>query len=209
MTKLLHISASPRGEKSHSLAIARTFLETFRDTHPDVPAEELDLWDGTLPEFGPAAAEAKMAIFAGEQPQGAAAEAWAAATATFRRFDDADLYLFSVPMWNHGVPYILKQFIDVISQPGLVFGFDPAAGYTGLLTGKKAAVIYTSAVYGDGRGPEFGADFQAPYFGGWLRWAGVTDISEIQFRPNLATADAETPRRLAHEQARDLAKRFG
>ena len=208
MTKLLHISASPRGEKSHSLAIARTFLDTFRDTHPGIAVEELDLWDGTLPEFGPAAAEAKMAIFAGEEPQGAAAEAWAAATATFRRFDDADLYLFSVPMWNHGVPYILKQFIDVISQPGLVFGFDPAAGYTGLLTGRRAAVIYTSAVYGDDRGPEFGADFQAPYFGGWLRWAGVTDISEIQFRPNLATADAETPRRLAHEQARDLAKRF-
>ena len=32
MTKLLHISASPRGEKSQSLAIARTFLDTFRDT---------------------------------------------------------------------------------------------------------------------------------------------------------------------------------
>ncbi len=209
MTKLLHISASPRGEKSHSRAIARAFLETFHDTHPGTAVEELDLWDGSLPEFGPAAAEAKMAIFAGEQPQGAAAGAWAAATATFRRFDDADLYLFSVPMWNHGVPYILKQFIDVVSQPGLVFGFDPEAGYTGLLTGRKAAVIYTSAVYGPGRGPQFGADFQAPYLGGWLRWAGVTDISEIQVRPNLATADAETPRRLAHEQARDLAKRFG
>ena len=96
----------------------------------------------------------------------------------------------------------------MISQPGLIFGFDPAAGYTGLLTGKKAAVIYTSAVYGDDRGPEFGTDFQAPYFGDWLRWAGVSDVSEIQFRPNLATADAETPRRQAHEQARDLAKRF-
>jgi FMN-dependent NADH-azoreductase len=208
MTKLLHISASPRGEKSHSRAIAGTFLDTFRETHPGTAVEELDLWDGTLPAFGPDAAEAKMAIFAGEEPQGAAAEAWAAATATFRRFADADLYLFSVPMWNHGVPYILKQFIDVVSQPGLVFGFDPAAGYTGLLTGRKAAVIYTSAVYGDGRGPEFGTDFQAPYFGGWLRWAGITDVAEIQFRPNLATADAETPRREAHEQARDLAKRF-
>lgn len=208
MTKLLHISASPRGEQSESLAIARSFLDAFRDTHPGVAVEELDLWDGTLPPFGPDAAEAKMTIFAGAEPQGAAAGAWAAATATFRRFDDADLYLFSVPMWNHGVPYILKQFIDVVSQPGLVFGFDPATGYTGLLTGRKAAVIYTSAVYGDDRGPAFGADFQAPYFGDWLRWAGITDVSEIQFRPNLATADAETPRRQAHEQARDLAKRF-
>ena len=56
-------------------------------------------------------------------------------------------------MWNAGVPYILKQFIDVISQPGLVFGFDPERGYTGLLKDKKAAVIYTSAVYGPGAAP--------------------------------------------------------
>ena len=208
MTKLLHISASPRGDRSESLAVARTFLDTFREANPDIAVEEYDLWDGTLPAFGPDAAAAKMAIFAGQEPQGAPAQAWAAATAAFRRFDDADLYLFSVPMWNHGVPYILKQFIDVVSQPGLVFGFDPATGYTGLLTGKRAAVIYTSAVYGPERGPEFGHDFQAPYFGDWLRWAGITDVSEIQFRPNLATADADTARRFAHEQARDLAKRF-
>src|SRR5690606_30935438 len=106
----------------------------------------------TLPEFGPAAAAAKMQIFAGEQPTGAAAEAWRAAGDTFARFAAADKYLFSVPMWNATVPYILKQFIDVVSQPGMIFSFDPQAGYTGLLTGRKAAVIYTSAVYGEGRG---------------------------------------------------------
>jgi FMN-dependent NADH-azoreductase len=111
-------------------------------------------------------------------------------------------------MWNHGVPYVLKQFIDVVSQPGLVFGFDPVAGYTGLLAGKRAAVVYTSAVYGDGRGPAFGTDFQAPYFDDWLRWAGITDVSTIQFRPGLVTADPDTGRRYAHEQARDLGKRF-
>jgi FMN-dependent NADH-azoreductase len=206
--KLLHISASPRGEQSESIAIATTFLESFRQEHPDVGIEHFDLWDGTLPAFGPDAAAAKMAVFAGQQPTGAAADAWQAAIETFRRFDAADRYLFSVPMWNAGVPYILKQFIDVISQPGLVFGFDPEHGYTGLLAGKRAAVIYTSAVYGPGRGPAFGADFQAPFFNDWLRWAGVDDISEIHFRPNVAIADAEPGRRAAHAQARDAAKKF-
>lgn len=208
MSKLLHISASPRGERSESLALAATFLETVREVRPGTGIETYDLWDGTLPAFGPDAAAAKMAVFAGQEPQGAAAEAWDAAIATFRRFDAADHYLFSVPMWNAGVPYILKQFIDVVSQPGMVFGFDPDKGYSGLLRGKKAAVIYTSAVYGDGRGPAFGTDFQAPFFRDWLRWAGITDVSEVHFRPNLATADADTARQVAHEQARDLAKRF-
>jgi FMN-dependent NADH-azoreductase len=204
--KLLHISASPRGEKSESLAIARTFLDVFQEVHPDVAVEHFDLWDGTLPPFGPEAAAAKMAVFAGETPT---SEAWHRAVDTFHRFAAADRYLFTVPMWNHGVPYILKQFIDVVSQPGMVFGFDPERGYTGLLENKKAAVVYTGAVYGPGRGPAFGTDFQATYFSDWLRWAGVDDVTEIFFRPNLAVADAEPGRRAAHAAARDAAKLFG
>jgi FMN-dependent NADH-azoreductase len=206
--RLLHISASPRGAASESLAIAATFLDVFAEVHPEIEVQTFDLWDGTLPPFGPAAAAAKMAVFAGAAPEGAAADAWAAAIETFRRFDSADRYLFSVPMWNHGVPYILKQLIDVISQPGLVFGFDPVSGYQPLLRNKRAAVIYTSAVYGPVRGPAFGTDFQQPYFNDWLRWAGISDIDEVFFRPNLATEDADCGRQAAHAAARDLAKRF-
>jgi FMN-dependent NADH-azoreductase len=206
--RLLHISASPRGGASESLRLAATFLDTFAELNPGTEIERFDLWDGSLPPFGPAAAEAKMAVFSGAEPQGEPARAWAAAIETFRRFDAADRYLFSVPMWNAGVPYILKQFIDVISQPGLVFGFDPEAGYTGLLRGKKAAVIYTGAVYGPGRGSAFGNDFQQPFFLDWLRWSGITDVSEVSFRPNLATADADECREVALAAARDLAKLF-
>src|SRR5688500_1697077 len=208
MSKLLHISASPRGERSESLGLAKTFLEVYRELHPEDEIIEWDLWDGSLPEFGPAAAAAKMDVFAGQEPSGPAAEAWRAAGATFRRFADADRYLFSVPMWNSGVPYILKQFIDVVSQPGMVFGFDAERGYTGLVTGRKAAVIYTGAVYGDDRGPAFGADFQAPFFDGWLRWAGITDITPVQFRPNLAATDVEARRARAHADAVEAAKTF-
>ncbi|HEY3007667.1 MAG TPA: NAD(P)H-dependent oxidoreductase [Micromonosporaceae bacterium] len=209
MTTLLHISASPRGVASESLAIARTFLETYRDTHPAATVESWNLWDdGALPPFGPAAAAAKMAIFGGEEPTSEAAAAWQGVELTFARFNAADRYLFSIPMWNHGVPYVLKQFIDVVSQPGMAFSFDAEHGYTGLLQGRKAAVIYTSAVYGEGRPPSFGVDFQAPYFAGWLRWAGVADIDEVFFRPDLATAEPDVGRRAAHARARDVAKIF-
>src|SRR5919199_1172813 len=213
MTTLLHLSASPRGTASESRAIAATFLDAYRDAHPDDEIVEWDLWDGTLPEFGPAAAAAKMAVFAGsdpeaDDPEGDEARAWRAAIDTFRRFDAADRYLFGVPMWNAGVPYILKQLIDVISQPGLLFSFDPDKGYSGLLTGKKAAVVYTSAVYGPGRGPTFGQDFQATFFTDWLRWAGIDDVTEIHLRPDLAAPDVDGRRELAHAQARDAGKVF-
>ncbi|MET7398974.1 NAD(P)H-dependent oxidoreductase [Dactylosporangium sp. NPDC005572] len=208
MTTLLHISASPRGERSESLALAGHFLAAYRELHPEDTVVEWDLWDGSLPAFGPPAAAAKMDVFAGRTPSGAGAAAWTAARETFERFAAADKYLFSVPMWNAGVPYILKQFIDVVSQPGMVFGFDPDAGYSGLVTGRKAAVIYTSAVYGEGRGPSFGADLQLPYLDTWLRWAGIDDITPVTFRPNLATTDVDAKRDRAIADAVEAAKRF-
>lgn len=206
MTTLLHISASPRAAESESLELARVFLDEYRDAHPDHGVEHWDLWDGSLPDFGPAAATAKMAVFGGASFTDAQADAWREVEAAFHRFDSADRYLFSVPMWNHGVPYILKQFIDVVSQPGMIFAFDPADGYTGLLQGKRAAVLYTSGVYGEGRGPAFGTDFQVPYFEDWLRWAGVADITTAQFRPNLAIDDADSARLAAEADARAAAK---
>lgn len=208
MIRLLHISASPRGEASESLSLARTFLDTYRRHRPGDSVEHLDLWDGTLPEFGPAAARAKMDVFAGSEPSGSGIAAWASARATFARFNAAERYLFSVPMWNAGVPYILKQFIDVVSQPGMLFSFDAQSGYHGLLRDKKAAVIYTGAVWGEGRGPRFGSNFQSPFFEDWLRWAGVTDITTLRFQPNLAAADVGSRRERAHAAARDAASTF-
>lgn len=209
MSRLLHISSSPRGGASESLQIAAAFLDAYRNAHPGDNIETWDLWDGTLPEFGPAAAGAKMTVFSGGTPQGEQASAWKAAEATFRRFDAADKLLFSVPMWNAGVPYILKQLVDVISQPGMIFGVDPRTGYQGLLRGRdrKVAVVYTSAVWGPPLGPEFGRDFQSTFFEDWLRWTGIEDIVAIRFHPTL-TGDADLARREAHATAREAAARF-
>lgn len=208
MRTLLHISASPRGEASESLALASEFLDELGARRPDLTVETWDLWDGTLPEFGPAAAQAKMAVFAGEEPAGAAAVAWADAKAAFERFAAAEHYLFTVPMWNHSVPYILKQLIDVVSQPGMVFGFDAERGYTGLLTGRTATVVFTSAVYAGGLAPAFGRDFQQSYFDDWLRWAGFEDVVGVAFRQNLIGADVAGERAVAGESLRKAAARL-
>jgi FMN-dependent NADH-azoreductase len=209
MTRLLHIASSPRGPKSESLRLADVFLETYAATHPDAEIATWDLWDGTLPEFGPAAAAAKMTVFGGADPEGEQAAAWRTALAAFARFDAADRLLFSVPMWNAGVPYILKQLIDVISQPGAVFDVDPYTGYRPLLAGrgKKAATIYTSAVWAPKLGPAFGSNFQSPYLADWLRWTGIDDITEIHYHPAL-TDDVEFERKRADEQARLAAETF-
>ncbi len=209
MTRLLHISSSPRGRASESLALADEFLAVYVATHPDHEIETWNLWDGTLPAFGPTAAGAKMTVFGGGTPAGEQGRAWSAAAEAFARFDAAEHLLFSVPMWNGGIPYILKQFIDVVSQPGMVFGVDPAAGYQHLLEGrgKRAAVVYTSAVWAPHLGPAFGRDFQSTYFDDWLRWTGITDIETMRFHPTL-TGDADAERDRASESARLAAERF-
>ena len=54
-------------------------------------------------------------------------------------------------MWNFGIPYILKHYIDLIVQPGLTFSFSPSEGYKGLVTGKPVTVVYAR---GGAYGPE-------------------------------------------------------
>ena len=208
MTTLLHVSASPRGAASESLALASTFLDTYRETHPDVIVETLDLWDGSLPEFGPTGASAKMTAFGGGTPEGEQAAVWARAQALADQFTAADAYLFSVPMWNAGVPYVFKQWIDIITQPGMLFSFDPATGYSGLVQGKKATTIYTSGVYAPGVPIQYGSDFHATFISDWLRFIGVTDVTEIRFQPTILTATPGEDRAAAHAAAREAAKTF-
>jgi FMN-dependent NADH-azoreductase len=208
MNTLLHISASPRGASSDSLALAGAFLDAHRRAHPDVTVEELDLFDGKLPEFGHLAAEAKIAVFSGGQPSAEQQGEWDAARAVFDRFAAADAYLFSVPMWNAGVPYALKQWIDIVSQPGWLFSFTPDAGYNGLIRGKKAAVIYTSGVYQPGAPLAYGNDFHAAFFNDWLRFAGFTDVAEVRWQPTLLTATRDTDQAAARQRAAEAGRRF-
>lgn len=208
MSKLLYVIASPRGEQSESTAAANVFLAAYRDRHPDLEVDVLNLWEEQLPVYGGKGADAKMTVFGGQTPTGEQAEAWADVQRVFDRFNAADRYLFAVPMWNAGVPWVLKHLIDTITQPGMVFGFTPQDGYQPLLTGKKAAVVYTSGVYAPGAPKAFGADFHASFFEDWLRFCGITDVHEVRFQPTVLTGDPNADRAAVHARARALAAAF-
>ena len=208
MTHLLHINASARGDASRSLELAERFIRELSADAGELTVDRLDVFDGSLPEFGTVAAEAKMAVFSGREQTNAEQQAWADARAVFDRFAAADLYVFNVPFWNAGVPYRLKQFVDIVTQPGWAFAFDPEAGYRGLLTGKRAFVAYTSGVYADGLPPSFGADFTTNFFRDWLEFVGVTDVHEVRYGPTVVNPDVEATRAVAIEETLAAVDRF-
>ena len=208
MTHLLHVNASARGDASRSLELATRFVDELQAADGELTVERLDVFDGSLPEFGTVAAGAKMAVFGGQEQTAEQRDAWRDARAVFDRFDAADTLVFNVPFWNAGVPYRLKQLIDVITQPGWSFAFDPETGYRGLLQGKRAFVVYTSGVYAEWLPPAFGSDFTTTFFRDWLGFIGVTDVEEVHFAPTVVNSDVEGSRRVALAATLDAAQRF-
>jgi FMN-dependent NADH-azoreductase len=175
--RVLLVNASPRASDSHSLRIADAFLEEYQPASVD----RLDVFSD-LPPFGQQQVAAKMAVIAGSSPN---ERDWADVLATAGRLRAADTWIFAVPMWNGGIPWALKLFIDTVTQPGIAFAFSPETGYRGLLGGRRALVVYTSRVYAPGLDPGFGADHQSTYLSWWLRYCGLSDIHELRLQPTL------------------------
>jgi FMN-dependent NADH-azoreductase len=191
MSKLLHIESSPRGQRSASISVAQHFLDAYRAKHPGDTVETLDLWEASLPEFEGATIDAKYAVLHGQNPTGDQVRAWQVVTKIAEHFKSADKYVFSLPMWNFGIPYKLKHFIDVLVQPGLTFSFTPADGYKGLVTGKPAVAIYArGGAYGPGSGAE-GYDSQSAYLRQVLGFIGITGVKEIFVEPTMASGTSK------------------
>ena len=164
MTKLLFIQASPRGEQSKSIQVAQTYLDALKATNPALEMDVLPIWETELPAFDGDKANAKVNVFLGQEQSPVQQTAWDQVVEIASRFIAADRYLFAVPMWNGTIPYRLKQYIDIIHQPGLLFGLKPETGYFGLLENKHATLVLTSGAYADSRpSPAFGVDNQSTY----------------------------------------------
>ena len=170
--KLNFIECSPRGARSHSSKIANEYLEQAKKNVSDLEIRHINLWDEDLPEFNGEMLNAKYSVISGENPSGAQESAWSSVKGIFDTFNDADHYLFSVPMWNFNIPYKLKHYIDIVTQPGMSWSYNPDDGYKGLMTDKTATVIYaTGDGYSEGTGFE-SYDLQKPYVNLWLTFIG-------------------------------------
>ena len=209
MARLLYIETSPRKDRSASIEAAKTFIGEYKRTHPEDVVETLDLWTTHLPEFDGHVIDSKYAILHGLEHTDEQRQAWKGVEDVIGKFNEADKYLFSLPMWNFGIPYKLKHYIDVIVQPGYTFSFSPEEGYKGLVTDKPIAVIYArGGAYGPGTGAE-SYDLQKAYIEHILGFIGFKDVQTLLVEPTLVSPeDSKKTMEAAREQAKAMAARF-
>ena len=182
MKKILHITASPRKELSRTLRIADALLARLKKIHGEISIDTLDVFTEKLPEMNIARLGGKYTLMSGEELSGDAVSAWDEILAHIERFLAADIIVISTPMWNFGVPYRLKQYIDVVWQPRYLFKYTEN-GVVGLAAGRKAYVISSrGSDYTPGT-PGEALDQLVPYMRTILTWAGIEDIAFVSAYP--------------------------
>ena len=210
MSRLLYIKASPRGDRSHSVAVADAFVTSYSESHPEDEVVTIDLFQRELPAFDGFALQAKYSLLGGQSPSGDEKAAWQAIEQVISEFTAADKYVIATPMWNFSIPYKLKHYIDVIVQPGYTFSYDPESGYSGLVTGKPVFVSYArGGEYPPGSEAE-AFDFQSRYLNLALGFIGFTDIKTLAIEPTLMGGPevAEQKRAEAVQKAKQMATQF-
>jgi FMN-dependent NADH-azoreductase len=206
MTHLVYIEASPMQGASTSITVAAAWLEAYRQAHPDDTVDTINVWDIDLPPFDADMIAAKFAVLRAQNATAPQQALWARAVAVSQRFNAADRYLFSLPMWNFGIPYRLKHFIDVVTLPGQNWSWSRQAGYQALLPGKSATLMYSSAGPYPLQPDEDDSDFQKPYMRRWLRFLDIEVTAEISAAPTLVPPEELAATKAgAVERARALA----
>lgn len=208
MPKLFHLQCSPRAGSASS-AVAGAFVRRFAERRPTWDIDTCDLWRERLPEFDGAALEAKYVRQQGGAFSPAQQDAFAVLERLAVRLSLAERVVISTPMWNFGIPYKLKQWFDLIIQPGLTFRFQPDRGYEPLLKDRPAVLILASGsdfTTGMNRGR---IDMATPYLREALRFIGIRDLRVVLVGPTAGDRDiAAAAQERATATALSLAERF-
>ena len=209
MSRLLYLQASPRGERSTSIALTDAFVNAYRKAHPSDEINVMNLYQKELPPFDGFALNAKYAILNGLKHTQEERGAWGKVTAIADEFKSYSKYVLAVPMWNFSIPYKLKHYLDVLIQPSLTFSFSPESGYTGLVTGKPAFVAFARGGEYPPGSPAEAWDFQSKYILTALGFIGFTDIRVVMAEPTLGDpALAKKRRDQAIAKAEEMAAAF-
>ena len=172
--KLLHIDAGITGPGAVSRQISAAIVDSLVRANPELEVVRRDLDADPIPHLDSHNVGALRAID-GEGLEGEAART----AALLQEFQDADVVVLGAPMYNLGIPSLLKAWFDRVLVAGKTFRYT-AEGVEGLAGDKK--VIIASArggLYAPGT-PQAVADFHEPYLRGLFGFIGVKDLTIVR-----------------------------
>ena len=178
--KILEIQSSPRGESSDSITLTTSFIEACRSDNTSIVVDTLNVWHERLPEFDYEAIGAKYKAVKHQAMTEAESSVWERIQSLIQRFQNANRIVLGTPMWNFGLPYKLKQLIDLVAQRNYLFAYD-GKQYGPLLNVEKAVVVCTrGSRFIEGTPiPPSRFDYQATYLDFWLQLVGVQDLRSV------------------------------
>ena len=178
--KILEIQSSPRGESSDSITLTKSFIEACKSDNTSIVVDTLNVWHERLPEFDYEAIGAKYKAVKHQAMTEAESSVWERIQSFIQRFQNADRIVLGTPMWNFGLPYKLKQLIDLVAQRNYLFAYD-GKQYGPLLNVEKAVVVCTrGSRFLEGTSiPPSRFDYQATFLDFWLQLVGVQDLRSV------------------------------
>ena len=193
MKTLLQLNSSLYAGDGQSSRLASQFVGAWRAANPGAAVLVRDLANDPVPHLD---AGRFAAFLAKNEARDASQRAVVAYSdmliAELRR---ADVIVLGLPMYNFGMPSMLKAYFDHVARAGVTFRYT-AQGSVGLLTGKQA---YVFAARG-GRYAGTPRDTQTPHVRDFLRFLGIGDV-EFVYAEGLALGDASRQAALAQAQS--------
>ncbi len=170
MTTILHIASSSNLHSSVTRQIGPVALDALKVAYPDAHIIERDLVKDPVPHLNPAFLGA---MFSGKTD----APELTLSKVLSDELLASDIIVMEVPMYNFGIPSVLKAWIDHVVRAGITFKYGEA-GPEGLAKGKKAILILgRGGIYS--AGPFKAMDYQETYLRAVLGFIGITDIESI------------------------------
>ncbi|ARK29594.1 FMN-dependent NADH-azoreductase [Halalkalibacter krulwichiae] len=154
MTKVLYITAHPHDETaSYSMAVAKAFIDTYKQVNSDHEIITIDLYKEEIPYIDVDVFNGWGKLQSGQAFEALSTDEKAKVgrlSELCEQFISADKYIFVTPLWNFSFPPIMKAYIDAVAVAGKTFKYT-AQGPIGLLTDKKALHIQArGGIYSEG-----------------------------------------------------------
>ncbi|MCM3586743.1 FMN-dependent NADH-azoreductase [Mesobacillus maritimus] len=178
MAKVLFIKANSRPiEQAVSVKLYYSFLENYKESHPEDEITELDLFEENLPYYNTDMINGMFKLARELELTSAEQEATTLVNKYLNQFLEADKVVFAFPLWNFTVPAVLHTYMDYLAQAGKTFKYTPE-GPVGLLPNKKVALLNArGGVYSEG--PAQATEMAVNYVNTMLGFWGVKDITSV------------------------------